>query len=829
MENNDKRIERNCSIKAEISLPRRSSMLKGLSVRGDAIRWMGIFIVMLMGGFEAIASDLFQVWNAGAEMRITPSSYSRDLSSSADAETFRNEIVDLQFAARSESSLQGFAVTRVKETETSASLPDGWVRIYYPGYLLADEIGGYTSDPLMEKSPGSLKAGWTQAVWIQVRVPAEARAGRYVATFAFQAGGEEKRIQVRLNVLDFVLPNLTDGKFYLNIWQDPGSVARWAKVPLWSERHWKLLDAYARDMASHGQRSITTSILYDPWHSQAGHIYPSMVEWQYLGVWQGKDTTQFRFDYSAFDRYVELMMRAGVKESILCVSMVDGPGHSPDCDIGYKDTASGLFRIRHTEVGDPLYRQAWNVFLPAFVKHLKEKGWLGKTFIAFDEKPQEIMNTILEVLKGSAPELKISLSGGSSSQRSASAEELTVYVDDLANRESLAKLLAQRRKVGPTMYYTACAPALPNTFLYSPLYESRMLPWIAWDHGLNGYLRWAYQSWPDRVWQQPLYRWHSGDMYFVYPGENGPITTTRWEMMRQGVQDYEALKMLEAQIDRIREDRAKAPLAEKMTKELHDIVADAVELHRCEGVASPGVARHKINQLLLQSTGKAMNTPSPYTSNLSMDAKFSPEGFVPDGNLDKEVWKKATRMKFDHDWSGKHHFPEAETEVASFWTATHVYFAFWCKYQKLNIYEGEEPAKERWELWERDVVEVFANPQPERVPHYYEFEVAPNNQWIDLEIDKEKAPFNDAGWDSHFDHATRVDSDQKIWTCEMRIPVSIMNSPVMRAGAEWRINFFRADGFGGDNDRRFLAWSPIGGTNPSFHAPERFGLIRFVK
>lgn len=223
-----------------------------------------------------------------------------------------------------------------------------------------------------------------------------------------------------------------------------------------------------------------------------------------------------------------------------------------------------------------------------------------------------------------------------------------------------------------------------------------------------------------------------------------------------------------------------------------------------------------------------MEKSSPYTSESTMESIFSPEGIVPDGNLDKEVWKKATRVKFDHDWSGKLHFPGAATEVASFWTATHVYFAFWCLYEKLNIYEGEDPVRERWELWNRDVVEVFANPQPERVPHYYEFEVAPNNQWIDLEIDKEKKPFNDAGWDSHFEHAVRVDAAKGIWTCEMRIPVSVMNVPVLKAGAEWRINLFRADGPGEDKDRRFLAWSPIGGTEASFHVPERFGRLRFV-
>src|SRR2546430_10315709 len=55
-------------------------------------------------------------------------------------------------------------------------------------------------------------------------------------------------------------------------------------------------------------------------------------------------------------------------------------------------------------------------------------------------------------------------------------------------------------------------------------------------------------------------------------------------------------------------------------------------------------------------------------------------------------------------------------------------FPYTTLFRSLNVYEGEDSAKERWQLWDRDVAEVFLNPEPARVPHYYEFEVAPNNQ-----------------------------------------------------------------------------------------------------
>ena len=92
-------------------------------------------------------------------------------------------------------------------------------------------------------------------------------------------------------------------------------------------------------------------------------------------------------------------------------------------------------------------------------------------------------------------------------------------------------------------FYTACMPYYPNTFLFCSLRESRLLAWLAWSYGFDGYTRWAVNAYPENVWEQPNYKWHSGDMYFVYPGPAGPLDGMRWELMRQGIQDYEALRI----------------------------------------------------------------------------------------------------------------------------------------------------------------------------------------------------------------------------------------------------------------------------------------------
>jgi hypothetical protein len=194
------------------------------------------------------------------------------------------------------------------------------------------------------------------------------------------------------------------------------------------------------------------------------------------------------------------------------------------------------------------------------------------------------------------------------------------------------------------------------------------------------------------------------------------------------------------------------------------------------------------------------------------------------------VWKGAPRVKYANEVRAGKSFSDSETQVASLWTAGYLYLGYRCRYRELNVFDGEDKTKERFGLWYRDTAEAFINPQPERFNHYYEFEVAPNNQWVDLEIDLSKKPFGNVHWDSNFEHATKVDTFHHVWTAEMKIPVTSMGVDALQAGAFWRLNLYRLDGQGDDPQRRFLSWSPLPpGDNRSFHQPASFGIIKFVQ
>ena len=73
-----------------------------------------------------------------------------------------------------------------------------------------------------------------------------------------------------------------------------------------------------------------------------------------------------------------------------------------------------------------------------------------------------------------------------------------------------------------------------------------MLPWIASQRRLDGFLRWSFNSWTDDVFRQPVHIFTQGDEYLVYPGPDGPASSIRWEQLREGIEDFELVQTARA-------------------------------------------------------------------------------------------------------------------------------------------------------------------------------------------------------------------------------------------------------------------------------------------
>jgi len=543
----------NCDRKSFVGFSLRNQLSLFLEENMARPLFLIICLAVILGGCTPGAGkpEEFQAWPVPIEVRIARGAFSREPEAGEiRLEGLAGEVLSTQVAVKSNRDIKGLSGS-VSDFAApgGAVIPSSCARVRYGAFLKVDETMMLTADPLLEERAVDVPANLAQPVWLTLKVPRDQEPGIYHGKFEVTAAsGIGKKFDLSVEVLPAVLPEPWDWTYYLNIWQDPSGVARAYNVEVWSEEHWRILERYAENFAAHGMKSIMTSIVYDPWKSQSGYPFDTMVEWKYPGEFKAGGAGLFQWDFTVFDRYVELMMKAGVREKIDCYALVMGPGSTREAHIRYLDTLAGEYRTAELTVGEPLWREAWTAFLPVFRKHLKEKGWFDKALLGFDEKPEQVMKIIFDFIISTAPDFKLAASGGYPGDERKWGDEIVFHYDEMADPVRWAEIEPVVRRMHRdrkkyVSWYTACMPYFPNVYLYSPLRECRLLAWLSWKYGFDGYTRWAVNAYPENVWDQPRYKWHSGDNYFTYPGSGGPLDGMRWELVRQGIQDYEALRI----------------------------------------------------------------------------------------------------------------------------------------------------------------------------------------------------------------------------------------------------------------------------------------------
>ena len=395
--------------------------------------------------------------------------------------------------------------------------------------LVADVIDHVT--PALD-----IKANTTQPVWVSVKVPREnIIKGIYRGTVTVKEDGKVlAELPLTVTVKNHVLPAPKDWAFHLDLWQNPYAVSRYYNVEPFSKEHFDLMRPIMKRYADAGGKVITASIMHKPWNGQTFDPFESMV------TWMKKADGSWWFDYTVFDKWVEFMMSMGVKKEIGCFSMVPWR-----LSFQYFDQASNQFKYFTGKPGEPEYEEFWTRMLKSFALHLKEKGWFEITHIAMDERSMKDMLATIAVIKKADKDFKISLAG---SHHKELLEPLNDYCVTMAETFSPEEIAVRRAKGMTTTYYTCCAEARPNTFTFSPPAEAEYLGWFAAKAGVDGYLRWALNSWVEKPLHDSRFtNWAAGDTYILYPDAR---TSIRFERLIEGIQAYEKIRILRNATDK---------------------------------------------------------------------------------------------------------------------------------------------------------------------------------------------------------------------------------------------------------------------------------------
>jgi hypothetical protein len=389
-------------------------------------------------------------------------------------------------------------------------------------------------DPLYPTTFGASEtapAGQNQPFWITVHVPKGAAAGDYTSTLTVTVGGEKQDVPVKLHVFDFAIPDAIgfDGNWNSSF-EALGGSASLDKVQ-------ELKDWFF------AHRLVPSSVAWPAGLNYNGGITYDCASGQFTE--KASDPYEFT---NLGPKYVDGKGWNGVGfPSFEVMQFVDNSTPRPQsfCNV---DRGPDAF-------GTPQYNAEWSKLLAAIDGYVVAHGWQKKAYYYVQNEPQnqadyDVAAALASLTKTAAPNLRIAISEQPrpeiAENPKGNGKSYDLWWADLSEFDPVyAKV---RQALGETVWWYFLYGDLPPHF--NPItidhagIESRIPFWGAFKYRIRGFAYYSVTGWgADPVTNpRPEGTKQNGDGFLLYPPENGQLVTSiRWELLREGEEDFEYL------------------------------------------------------------------------------------------------------------------------------------------------------------------------------------------------------------------------------------------------------------------------------------------------
>lgn len=188
-------------------------------------------------------------------------------------------------------------------------------------------------------------------------------------------------------------------------------------------------------------------------------------------------------------------------------------------------------------------------------------------------------------------------------------------------------------------------------------------------------------------------------------------------------------------------------------------------------------------------------------------------------------WETANEVRIGTYWSGEAAPSGRHFAVRLLWSDAALYVRFVANQNEpIVVSAPANIGRKTIGLWDRDVCEIFIAPDLSDPTRYFEFEVSPNGEWLDLGV-HQLPDRRETDWDysSGMECAAEIRPERVVMA--VKIPWDSIGSRPSAGDCRWG-NLLRC--VGTEPGRGYLAWSPTFTEKPNFHVPARFGTFRFL-
>jgi hypothetical protein len=405
--------------------------------------------------------------------------------------------------------------------------------------------------------PASVDAGAVGAIWIRVKVPGDVTPGKYSGTLTVTAEGFLPiSVPVMLEVAKWRIPDPKEFVSHLGCVHSPDTLAMWYKVQLWSDDHWRLMEKTVSYIGQIGGKVVFLPLRANTcWFRNA----QSLVRWV-----KSPEGNLVR-DYSIFDRYLD-MVHKYMKPEVYCLYVVDFSAMAGPVEYSVVDSGKVILAKGPEYDDTPEAVAFWKPVIDESVQRLIKRGakqeqivlgmaWEGAG--AIDPRTQK-GDPQMKLFKKVAPELRlaqIAHFGGAGSVEIPYGYVMSVWGNKSKNVSRLfgggdlpLKIVKHYRAEGAIDLRPGSNLAVLRVFL----------EW-AMQEGINGAGPVGMDFWylpadPSRNWKGGYLEGQgasnlSMNMFstsaLLAPGPDGPASTARFEMVREGLQECEARMVIE--------------------------------------------------------------------------------------------------------------------------------------------------------------------------------------------------------------------------------------------------------------------------------------------
>ncbi len=373
-------------------------------------------------------------------------------------------------------------------------------------------------------APFDIAPDSNQPLWVDVLTPKDAAPGEYRGTILISAEGRKpQKVPIELIVWDFALPDTPSMRTHFGdadvnpLVSRPPQIAAWRSLDEAGQRG--LQTAYAELIAAHRICPPVPPFLM-PAVNADGSIDPQST-------------------HTALKQWIERFHITGLPIRFLGM---DGQG--------WKGDPLGADRARNAR------------YLSSMYAYLRANHWDKLAYVYVVDEPNSVqayddVRARARFVHDEAQGLKV-LCTKQPQVRNSAWGSLVGSVDIWAPlwplfQETAAK---ERLAAGEEMWsYTALCQGSPNTPFWEldfPLLNYRIPMWISWRFGITGLLYWSTTNWTSTrdVWTNPLTFDNQYNMEgsLLYPGVDagvqGLVASIRLKEIREGLEDYEYLRIL---------------------------------------------------------------------------------------------------------------------------------------------------------------------------------------------------------------------------------------------------------------------------------------------